>query len=189
MYNSTSMPGAPRAGTLQCLAAVVTGPARSSRPTTVTDVRLPQDYEDLLQEFVESGVEFLLIGGWAVAVHGHGRATDDMDLLVRPSASNASKVFAALLRYGAPIDSHGVTEELFRTARYGYRMGHKPLLIEVLTTIDGVSFDEALKDAVNIIVAGVTVSVIGRAALLANKRASGRPKDLADVAALESLDE
>jgi len=106
-------------------------------------------------------------------------------LLVRPSPENAAKVFAALERYGAPIRSHGVTEELFARPRYGYRMGRRPLLIELLTTIDGVSFDEALVDAVTVEVAGVTVPVIGRAALLANKRAAGRTKDLADVEALE----
>jgi hypothetical protein len=151
----------------------------------VADIRLPRDYEDLLREFVKGEVEFLLIGDWAVAVHGHGRATDDMDLLVRASPGNAPKVYAALQRYGAPLGAHGVTEGLFERPQYGYRMGQKPLLIELLTTIDGVTFEEAARDAIIVDVAGMQVPVIGRQALLANKRASGRPKDLADIEALE----
>jgi hypothetical protein len=146
---------------------------------------LPEDYQDLLREFVEGGVEFVLIGGWAVAVHGHGRATDHMCILVRPSNENATRVFAALLRYGAPITAHGVTEALFAKPQYGYRMGRKPLLIEVLTTIDGVTFDDAAKDALSVSVAGIEVPVIGRAALIKNKLAAGRTKDVADVEALE----
>lgn len=154
----------------------------------VTDFSLPRDYEDLLREFVEGGVDFLLIGGWAVAVHGHGRGTDDMDIFVRATDANAARVFAALERYGAPLGAHGVTEGLFARERYGYRMGRKPLLIEILTTIDGVTFEDAKRDAIAVDVAGLRVPVIGRDALLANKRACGRPKDLADLEALEHHD-
>lgn len=151
----------------------------------MTRLSLPADYQDLLHEFVEGEVDFVLIGGWAVAVHGHGRATDDIDILVRPTADNAKKVFAALQSFGAPLDTHKVTEGLFSQARYGYRLGRKPLLIEILTTIDGVSFDDAIVDALEVEVGGVSIPVIGRAALLANKRAAGRTKDLADIEALE----
>ena len=152
----------------------------------MADLDLPKDYEDLLREFVEAGVEFVLIGGWAVAVHGHGRATDDMDLLVRATPENALRVFAALQLYGAPLGSHGVTAGMFERERYGYRMGRKPLMIEILTTIDGVTFDEAVVDALLVHIDDLAVPVIGRRALIANKRAAGRPKDLADVEALES---
>lgn len=151
----------------------------------MADLELPPDYEDLLRELVEAGVDFLLVGGWAVAVHGHGRATDDMDILIRATPDNAARVYDALVRYGAPLAAHGVTKELFASERYGYRMGRKPLLIELLTTIDGVSFDEAAKGAVSVGVSDLSVPVIGRQALLANKRASGRPKDLADLQAIE----
>jgi hypothetical protein len=151
----------------------------------VGELQLPQDYEDLLREFVEGGVDFLLVGGWAVAVHGHGRATDDMDVLVRATPENATKVYAALERYGAPLQAHGVTEGLFSHEQYGYRIGRKPLLIEILTTIDGVTFDEASDEAVIVQLQDLKVPVIGRRPLLANKRASGRAKDLADLEALE----
>lgn len=76
----------------------------------MAELPLPRDYEDLLREFVRGDVEFLLIGGWAVAVYGHGRATDDLDVFVRATPDNAKKVFAALEHFGAPLSGHGVTE-------------------------------------------------------------------------------
>jgi predicted nucleotidyltransferase len=148
------------------------------------ELHLPTDYADLLRAFLREQVEFVLIGGWAVAAHGHGRATDDLDIFVRASAGNARRVLAALERFGAPLAAHGVTEELFVQPRYGYRMGRKPLLIEILTRIDGVTFDEAIEHVIEVDVQGLRVPVIGRVALLENKRAAGRPKDLADLAAL-----
>lgn len=154
----------------------------------MAELQLPQDYVDLLRELLEAEAEFVLVGGWAVAVHGHGRATDDLDVFVHATPDNASRVFTALQRFGAPLQTHGVTEALFTQERYGYRMGRKPMLIELLTTIDGVTFDEAIEDAILIDVSGLRVPVIGRRALLANKRASGRPKDLADIEALEPDD-
>jgi hypothetical protein len=95
-------------------------------------------------------------------------------------------VFTALPRFGAPLEAHGLTEGVFAEARYGYRLGRKPLLIEILTSIDGIDFDEASRDAVEVVVAGIRVPVIGFEALLKNKRAAGRPKDLADIDALEA---
>ncbi len=157
-----------------------------SRFDAVPELDLPSDYIDLLREFVEGKVEFLLIGGWAVALHGHGRATEDMDILVRATPENASRVFAALERFGAPLAAHGVTEGLFSKDGYGYRMGRKPVLIEVLTAVSGVTFDEAAAEILTVAVDGIQVPVIGRKALIANKRASGRAKDLADVEVLEA---
>lgn len=149
------------------------------------ELDLPQDYSDLLLELLDAGAEFVVVGGWAVAVHGHGRATDDLDILVRPTAENAQKVYDGLLRFGAPLAAHGVTSKLFAEERYGYRIGVKPVLIEILTSVSGIDFDEANRDAVKISIAGRAVPFIGRRALLANKRAAGRMKDLADVEALE----
>ena len=164
---------------------VPSGREKSSRSDAVADLDLPQDYADLLREFVDGDVDFLLIGGWAVAVHGHGRATDDLDVFVRATPANATRVYTALKCYGAPLEAHAVTEELFAHEQYGYRMGRKPLLIEELTSIDGVDFDEAAREALTVTVGDLQVPVIGRRALLANKRASGRAKDLADIEALE----
>jgi len=153
------------------------------------EIALPQDYADLLFDLLDAGAEFVVIGGWAVAIHGHGRATDDLDILIRPTPENAARVFDALQRFGAPLAAHGVTPGLFTKARYGYRIGMKPVLIEILTTIDGVDFEEASREPVMVQVEGRSIPFIGRRALLTNKRASGRTKDLADVEALESVDE
>ncbi len=147
---------------------------------------LAQDFRDILVELADAGAEFVLIGGWAMAYHGHIRGTDDLDIFVRPSLANASRVFVALSRFGAPVSAHGVTEELFSKEKYGYRFGVKPYLIEILTTIDGIGFDEAINDAKTVEIDGCSIPVLSRAALLQNKRAAGRPKDLADVHWLET---
>src|SRR5688572_12416359 len=120
-----------------------------------------------------------------MALHGHGRGTDDLDVLVCPSVDNASRVFRALLAFGAPVAAHGVSEGLFARAGYGYRMGVKPHLIEILTQVDGIDFAEAVHEAKSFVLDGRTIPFIGRKALLKNKRAAARPKDLADVAWLE----
>lgn len=146
---------------------------------------LVDDFRELLTALSDEGAEFVLIGGWALALHGYGRGTDDMDVLVRPSPENAQRVFRALVRFGAPVSAHGVTEGLFAQSGYGYRMGVKPNLIEILTKVDGIDFDEATLEGKSFELDGRVIPYIGRAALLKNKRAAGRPKDLADVDWLE----
>ena len=144
-----------------------------------------EDFEDLLLAMADADVEFLVVGGWAMALHGHGRSTDDIDVWVRANPNNADRVYRALLQFGAPVQSHGVTPEVFAQPHYGYRMGIKPRLIEVLTSVTGIDFEEAWQDRRHFTLKGRTIYFIGRSALLANKRAAGRPKDLADVAWLE----
>jgi len=146
---------------------------------------LPADFRDLLVCLADEGADFLLVDGYALAVHGYVRATDDLDVLVRPTRENARRVFRALVSFGAPVEAHAVTEGLFAEERYGYRMGVHPNVIEVLTTIDGVSFDEAWDGHRVTEIDGREIPVIGRRALLVNKRAAGRPQDLADAAWLE----
>lgn len=151
----------------------------------MAEIELQTDLLDLLEALAEAEAEFVLIGGWALAVHGHGRGTDDLDVLVRPSPENATKVLAALGAFGAPILQHEVSEQTFATPGFGYRIGLKPNLVEILTTISGVSFDEVWADKITVEIEGVEVPVMGRRTLLLNKRAAGRPKDLADVDWLE----
>lgn len=127
----------------------------------------------------------MLVGGYAVAFYGHPRATKDIDILVRPEPANAAKVYAALATFGAPLDALDVSVEDF--ADYGgvLQLGVAPYRIDIINRVSGISFDQALEDAAHFEIDGRTVDVIGRAALLQNKRAAGRPQDLADVAALE----
>ncbi len=147
--------------------------------------KLPQDFADLLVELCEAHAEFLLVGGWAVIMHGHVRATDDMDIFVRPSKANAERVFAALEAFGAPVRAHAVTAGHFATEGDAYRFGVAPLKIELLTQISGVTFDEALRGSNTFELEGYRIPYIGRLALIANKTAAGRHKDLADVEELE----
>ncbi|HVW25640.1 MAG TPA: nucleotidyltransferase [Polyangiaceae bacterium] len=152
----------------------------------MAELGLNQDYKDLLICLADEGADFLLIGGWALALHGHGRGTDDMDVFVRAEPENAERVFRALVAFGAPVAAHGVTASLFATPGYGYRVGMRPNLIELLTTIDGVTFDEAWAEKRSFELDGRRIHYIGRRALLVNKRAAGRAKDLADAEWLEA---
>jgi hypothetical protein len=158
----------------------VNGPANHSG-SNVADIGLNSDYRDLLIALADASAEFLLIGGWALALHGYGRGTDDMDVFVRSTRENAERVFKALVEFGAPVAAHGVTAGLFAETGYGYRMGIRPNLIELLTSIDGVTFDEAQSGQRFFDLDGRQIPYIGRAMLLNNKRAAGRAKDLADI--------
>jgi hypothetical protein len=149
--------------------------------------KLPQDFSDLLIELCEARAEFLLVGGWAVILYGHVRATDDMDVLVRPSTANSERVFAALEAFGAPLRAHGVAPGHFANEGDAYRFGIAPLKIEVLTRISGVSFDEALQGSRTFELDGYQIPYIGKSALIANKKSAARHKDLADVEELERL--
>ena len=145
---------------------------------------LHEDFRDLLVLFADAGVEFVIVGAYALAFHGAPRASGDIDLFVRPSLANAQRVFDALARFGAPLESAGVTAADFAQPEAVYQIGLPPRRIDVLTEISGVTFDEAWTSRVVGEVEGRTVSFIGRAALLKNKEASGRPKDIADAARL-----
>ena len=145
---------------------------------------LHEDFRDLLVLFADAGVEFVIVGAYALAFHGAPRASGDIDLFVRPSSANAQRVFDALARFGAPLESASVTAADFAQSGAVYQIGLPPRRIDVLTEISGVTFDEAWASRVGGEVEGRTVGFIGRAALLRNKEASGRPKDIADAARL-----
>jgi hypothetical protein len=151
--------------------------------------KLPQDFTDLLIELCEANAEFLLVGGWAVILYGHVRATDDMDIFVRPSTANSERVFAALEAFGAPLRAHAVAPAHFAREGDAYRFGVAPLKVEVLTQISGVSFDDALQGSKTFELDGYQIPYIGKQALIANKKSAGRHKDLADLEELERLEE
>lgn len=144
-----------------------------------------QDFLDVLGALVDCGVDFVVVGAHALAVHGIPRATGDIDILVRPSLDNAQRVLAALHAFGAPVDAHGVAEEDFSNPGYVYQIGLPPRRIDFLTEVSGLSFDEVWGTKIQMQVGDVVVSFIGRDAMIKNKNASGRMKDLADVEALE----
>jgi predicted nucleotidyltransferase len=150
-------------------------------------IELPDDFRDLLREFADAGVEFVVVGGHAVAFHGHPRATKDLDVLVRAEPSNAERVYRALAAFGAPLASFEVTAADFASYDGVLQIGLPPRRIDILNRADGISFDEAVASAGAFDLEGRRIPVIGLQALLTNKRAAGREQDLADVAALVRL--
>lgn len=149
---------------------------------------LNDDFVDLLRSLIEAKVEFLIVGAHALAAHGLPRATGDLDILVRPTAANARRVIQALQNFGAPIVAHGIRPADFEVPDNVYQMGLPPRRIDLLTSISGVSFDEACAAKLLVSVEDLMLPVIGRRALVKNKRATGRPKDIVDADVLEAVD-
>jgi hypothetical protein len=147
-----------------------------------------RDFRDLLAAFLEGGVRFLVVGAHAMAVHGVPRATGDLDVWIAPDPGNADRAFSALLAFGAPLSAMGVTLADFGRPDQVVQVGLPPRRIDILTSISGVGFDEAWSDRVTHETEGLAVPFLGRAALVRNKRASARAKDLADLEALGEPD-
>ena len=144
-----------------------------------------RDFAEMLKALGAESVEFLVVGAYAVAGHGIPRATGDIDLWVRPSTDNAARVWRALERFGAPRSR--VSPESFTQPDVVYQIGLPPNRIDFLTTIDGVEFDDAWAEKVPCVVGGIAFNMISLRHLVANKIATGRPQDLADVARLQAL--
>lgn len=144
-----------------------------------------RDFAEMLKALGAEGVEFLVVGAYAVAGHGIPRATGDIDLWVRPTADNAARLWRALERFGAPRSR--VSPESFTQPDVVYQIGLPPNRIDFLTTIDSVEFDDAWAEKVPCIVSGIAFNMLSLRHLVANKLATGRPQDLADVARLQAL--
>ena len=142
-------------------------------------IGFPSDFSEFLKLLLSNNVEFLLVGGFAVAYHGYPRATADLDVWVKRSAENAENIVTALREFG--FVGVEVSRELFETPETVVRMGVAPNRIEILTDIDGVDFPACRSRAVISHVNGSSVPVISLDDLLINKRSSGRPRDLDDI--------
>jgi hypothetical protein len=149
---------------------------------------LNEDFRDLLQELLEAGVDFAVVGAHALAAHGVSRATGDLDVLLRPDPENAARVMRALARFGAPIAAHGVVAEDFAQGGNVYQMGQPPARIDLLTAIDGVSWEEVARGRFYRDLAGLRVPFLGREQLIQNKAATGRAKDALDLVLLEEAE-
>ena len=145
---------------------------------------LNQDYKEMLQCLSEEDVKFLLVGAYALAVHGFPRATKDIDFFVWATPKNAANLVRALARFGAPLDD--VSESDFSTAGIVFQIGNSPRRIDIITSISGVEFEHAYTNRKDIFLEGLEIPVISIPDLIANKQASGRTQDLADVERLES---
>ncbi|MDP3775132.1 MAG: hypothetical protein Q8Q85_12795 [Gemmatimonadales bacterium] len=146
------------------------------------------DWTDLLFALLDAEVRFLVVGAHAMGVHGVPRATRDLDVWVEPSHGNAERVWRALTAFGAPLDALRLEQTDFADRATVVQLGVPPVRVDVLTDISGVpDFAAAWAARSEHDVHGRSVPFIGREALIANKRASGRPKDLADLDALGEL--
>ncbi len=142
-----------------------------------------QDFVDLLRAFVAHDVRFLIVGAYALALHGRPRATGDLDVWVDATPENASHVIRALASFGAPMEQ--ISELDFSRPGVVYQLGVAPGRIDILTTLTGITFDEAWGGRVREALGEVPVDFIGRESFIKNKRATGRLKDLGDIEGME----
>lgn len=147
-------------------------------------IELDRDWSEFLCALIARRVRFVLVGGHAVAGHGEPRLTEDLDVFVEPTLTNARRLRSALLDFGFGEDAPPAA--VLAAPDKVFMIGRKPHRIDILTGIDGVSFDEAWSSRVEAQFEATPLFVIGRTALIDNKRASGRDKDLFDLAMLEA---
>ena len=144
---------------------------------------LHPDFRDLLAEFVRSAVRFAIVGGYAVGHHAKPRATKDLDLLVSGTAENLARLAEALERFGAPRTVIDAARTMGQ-ADIVY-MGVAPVRVDMMRSADGIDTEQALLRADQLTLGALEVPVLALDDLIANKRAAGRARDLADVAMLE----
>jgi hypothetical protein len=141
------------------------------------------DFIDLLRAFAAVEVRFLVVGAYALAAHGRPRATGDLDVWVEATPDNAARVMRGLAAFGAPLTD--VSAKDFAVEGVTYQIGVPPGRIDILTELTGLTFAEAWPDRVRKRFGDTEVDFIGLRAFIRNKRATGRPKDLADIDGLE----
>jgi hypothetical protein len=148
------------------------------------------DLKELLSAFNANRVKYLVVGAYAVSIHAQPRATKDMDIWIDPDAGNAKAAYAALAQFGAPLE--GFTPADFAAPGSFFRMGRAPIAVDILSEISGVDFDSAWERRVEEVIdpaTGTKANFLSRDDLVANKIASGRQQDLADVEAIQKAAE
>ncbi len=143
------------------------------------------DFRDVLSLLLETESRFLVVGAHALAVHGVPRATGDLDVWIDRDPENAGRVWNALVRFGAPVAALGISKADLETPATVVQLGLPPHRIDVLTDITGVEFSAAWQERASSRVGVLDVPFLSKAHLIANKRATGRLRDLADIEALE----
>ncbi len=142
-------------------------------------IRLPPDFKELLELLNLKKIEYLVIGGYAVAIYGYPRATGDIDIWIAISRDNARKTAAALKEFGFDIPE--LKEALFLEKEKNIRLGVPPLRVELITSIDGVEFSACYKNKNTVTIDDTEINFISLDDLKKNKKASGRYKDLDDL--------
>jgi predicted nucleotidyltransferase len=147
-------------------------------------VKLQKDLREFVELLLSRGVDFVVVGGHAVAFHGYPRLTDDLDLLVRPTLENGQRVVDALIEFG--FGTVGITAADFVAPDRVIQLGRVPNRVDLLTNIYGVTIDDIWSSRVPAVLDGLAVMMIGKDALVRNKKATGRAQDIADAEKLES---
>jgi predicted nucleotidyltransferase len=145
---------------------------------------LSPDFLDFIAALNERSVDFVLVGGYALGVHGVIRATGDIDFLYRRTRATVRRLCAAMEDFGAPLDV--IDEQALMTPEIITQFGQPPFRIDLLNAIDGVSFEEVWAGATMVTIQGQPMRVIGLAELRVNKTATGRTKDAEDVRRLDA---
>lgn len=140
------------------------------------------DFKELLELLNAHSVEYLIVGGYALALHGAPRYTGDLDVYVKPDPENASRIMEALQEFG--FGSVGLKQEDFHDPEQIVQLGVPPVRIDMITSISGVTWEEAVSGSVAVFYGGVPIKMIGRREFIINKKAVGRSQDLADVDAI-----
>ena len=153
----------------------------SLRPRKPKAPEALQDFVDVVASLNAARARFLVVGAYAMAAHGVPRATGDLDVWVEPTEENGPRVFEALARFGAPLQALGITLRDLLAPGVVCQIGLPPRRIDITTVIDGVEFTEAWEERLEGSLGPVRLSYIGREALIRNKEAAGRAKDLADL--------
>lgn len=143
---------------------------------------VPRDFSELLALFNAHHVDYLIVGAHALAFHGAPRYTGDLDILVRPDPENAGRILRALEEFG--FGSLGLTAEDFTAPDNVIQLGRAPVRVDLVTSITGVSWEQAAAGNVEALYGDLNVRYLGKKELIQNKRALGRKKDLADLEAL-----
>ncbi len=145
-------------------------------------MEIQPDFRDLLELFNSRKVKYMVVGGYALAFHGAPKYTGDIDIFVSPDSKNADRIMAALEEFG--FGSVGLSAADFKKPGQVIQLGVPPVRIDIITSISGVSWDEAFSNRVEGGYGDIRIYYIGREELIANKRAVGRKKDIADLEAL-----
>ncbi len=146
-------------------------------------MQVNKDFKDLFNIFNEEGVEYLIVGAYAVMFYAEPRFTKDIDIWVNPTLENAGKVYHALRRFGAPLEN--ITQEDFSNKELVYQIGIAPNRIDIIMDIGNIPFDIAYHNAEKSAYDGVPINILGKKELVQSKKTIGRKQDLIDIDKLE----
>ena len=145
----------------------------------VDTIQLPHEFKEFIALLNAEKVDYLLVGGWALALHGHPRYTGDIDIWIRPTLQNAEAIIRVLHRFGFP--SRKFDPQAFTKAENIFRFGFPPMQVDIINTIAGVDFAACYDNRLIVKAEDTPINVIGLEDFKKNKIASGRPKDLVDA--------